>query len=252
MKDTRSAVAIGQPNGTSLSRTPTPETRHPAPARRAFTLVELLVVIAVIALLGSLVLTASIRAMDMAKQAQCRSNMNQIGKAFFLYLHCYEQWMVAIGTPAGHYKWWYDALADETGNPKIFSCPTKPQTRLGYGYNVRYADPFGNKHCWNQTLQFNIVRSPEGTIAFADAGNVVNFTDDPEKWRDTDALPIEAKVRFPYSDADPYWGITCSRTVPRHHGQANCLMFDGAVQSHRPADILRHKYGEAGCIFDNQ
>lgn len=223
-------------------------TPHPA----AFTLVELLVVVAVIALLGSLVLTASFRAMDMAKQAQCRSNLNQIGKAFFIYLGAYEQWMVAIGTPAGHYKWWYDALGDETGNPKIFRCPSKPQTKLGYGYNVRYADPFGNKHCWNKTLPYNIVKNPEGTIAFADAGNVPNFTADPAEWKEPDSMPIEAKVRFPYSDHDPYWGITCSRTVPRHRGQSNCLMFDGAVQAHRPADILQLKYGQSGCLFDNQ
>ena len=118
-----------------------------APRPHAFTLIELLVVVAVIALLGSLVLSASFRAMDMAKQAQCRSNMNQIGKAFFLYLHRYDQWMVAIGTPPGHYTGWYIALADEVGAPKITKCPTKPQTALGYGYNVRYADPFGNKHC---------------------------------------------------------------------------------------------------------
>ena len=108
-------------------------------AGRGFTLVELLVVIAVIAILASLVMTAAFRGMDMGRQTQCRSNLSQVGKAFWIYVHHYDQWMPAIGYPVsraanGHYKWWYDALSDEMGGqPKIVVCPAKPQTKLGYG-----------------------------------------------------------------------------------------------------------------------
>ena len=253
MNDTRSGVAIPQPSGTSLPRTPTPGTRHPAPARRAFTLVELLVVMAVIAILASLVLTAAFRAMDMGKQTQCRSCLNQIGKSFWMYVHGHAQWMPAIGTPTGGYKWWYDALDEQGQQPKIFVCPAKPQTKLGYGYNVRWADPFGTKHCWNKTLPINTIKNASGTIGFADAGNVTNYaTHPPPEWEETDSMPIEAKVRFPYRDNDTAWDATCARPMPRHRGMCNVLMFDAAVQSHRVEAILRYKYGEAGCLFDNQ
>ena len=236
----------------SLGRTRGPW-RAQSPPRRGFTLVELLVVIAVIAILASLIMTASFRAMDLGKQAQCRSNLNQIGKGFWLYVHRFKQWMPAIGTPKGGYQWWYDALEEETKHPKVFLCPAKPQTRLGYGYNVRWADPIGNKHCWNKTLPISTAKRPSGTIAFADAGNVVNWkTHPPEKWEETDSMPIDGKVRFPYRDNDTGWTATCARPMPRHRGMCNFLMFDGAVQSHRVEDILRYKYGEAGCLFDNQ
>ena len=65
-------------------------------------------------------------------------------------------------------------------------------------------------------------------------------------------MPIEAKVRFPYRDGDTAWNATCSRPMPRHRGMCNFLMFDAAVQSHRVEAILRYKYGEPGCLFDNQ
>ena len=54
-------------------------------ARRAFTLVELLVVIAVVAVLASLILPALARSKDSARRIQCVSNIRQLGLAAMMY-----------------------------------------------------------------------------------------------------------------------------------------------------------------------
>ncbi len=53
--------------------------------RRAFTLVELLVVIAIIAMLVALLVPAVIKARESARRAQCSNNCDQIGKAVIAF-----------------------------------------------------------------------------------------------------------------------------------------------------------------------
>ena len=243
--------------------------RQRAP-RQAFTLIELLVVIAVIAILAAMVSMAAMRALDLAESTQCKSNLNQFGKAFIMYVKDYDDFLPMIGGFSDRYPPWYLTLGkymhSYEHSRKAYMCPSKPQTALGYGVNVRFADPFSVRHCWEKTLPRTVVRNPNGTIFIGDTGYPVNPAEpDPQKWEEDDTIgpvypqhngdgsPVQFKLRFPYHMSyGLYFTGDPSRSCPRHREKTNNLMFDSSVNSYRPADLLRYKYDEDGCLWDNR
>ena len=83
-------------------RTITQRPCHPARRPRAFTLVELLVVIGIIAVLIAILLPALNRAREAAKQVQCLSNMKQLSNAVIMFANENRGWMpgrAGTGTP---------------------------------------------------------------------------------------------------------------------------------------------------------
>lgn len=92
---------------------------------RAFTLLELLVVLAILALLTSLLSPSLLRARERGKRAQCLSNAKQLAAATLMYAdedeqkrltpHVYTLWPVF----SHNWLWRYTG-----GSPRIFFCPS--------------------------------------------------------------------------------------------------------------------------------
>ncbi len=114
--------------------------------KRGFTLVELLVVVAIIAILAGVSMGAYGMAMRAAQVAKCTSNLRQIATAFGGYLgdhnNCMPERIYGDGTT------YFDVLAPYTGNDtsnranSIFVCPTHTAndfpTEPSYGMNWYY------------------------------------------------------------------------------------------------------------------
>ncbi len=117
-------------------------------AEAGFTLVELLVVTAIISLLAGMLLPALDRALAVARSANCLSNLKQCGLALEQYSQDYGGWM-PNGMNMSNYwmNWdWYLAhngylAGSENDKARVWSCPSA--TRKGwfecYGFRKREA-----------------------------------------------------------------------------------------------------------------
>jgi prepilin-type processing-associated H-X9-DG protein/prepilin-type N-terminal cleavage/methylation domain-containing protein len=112
-------------------------------ARRAFTLIEILIILAIITLLAAILYPVFERAQEAALKSSCQSNLKQIGLAVAQYVSDYDESypaMAGAGTitaPTGTY--WYQAIepyAQKTGENSVFYCPSAGSgaTRFGGGY----------------------------------------------------------------------------------------------------------------------
>lgn len=109
--------------------------------RRAFTLVEMLIVIGIIALLTAVLLPVLARVRETGRRTACMSNMKQLGQAFHLYT---QDWNRTYPYP-GNFQAWADgghwvsgdanvAIADLTTFEYVAGTKAKPENGALYGY----------------------------------------------------------------------------------------------------------------------
>ncbi len=132
-------------------------------AKKAFTLVELLVVIGIIAVLIAILLPALVRARSMAQAIACRSNLRQLAIADSMYQNEWHGYFVPWAEAPWPYegKHWVDFMMPMVRSGTIFNCPTannlRPESMMksnGAGvcnlaYNLNYGGYLsdgGNKY----------------------------------------------------------------------------------------------------------
>jgi prepilin-type processing-associated H-X9-DG protein/prepilin-type N-terminal cleavage/methylation domain-containing protein len=97
--------------------------------RRAFTLVELLVVVGIIAILIALLLPALGRAREQANRVKCAANLRALGQALAMYTQqygCYPAYFTSLPDGSGCCAIWPTRLrAFVGGDQDVFHCPSQ-------------------------------------------------------------------------------------------------------------------------------
>ncbi len=122
--------------------------------KKSFTLIELLIVIAIIGILASMLLPALSNARETAKRINCTSNMKQMGSATAMYAGDFNDWLPLAAAPncnwvdgtsryIGNGAWNYGWVSTPKFTQKVYQC-TSGETQIDYGLNYAYNKLVGN------------------------------------------------------------------------------------------------------------
>ena len=107
---------------------PDPTTHRPT-RRRAFSLVELLVVIGIIAILLALLFPAFAKVREQSRRTKCLANLRSIGQALFIYANGNRDRLPngnppAVWSDASAADWVMVNFAEDLKAAKVFRCPS--------------------------------------------------------------------------------------------------------------------------------
>ncbi|MEY4484533.1 MAG: hypothetical protein RL693_1985 [Verrucomicrobiota bacterium] len=160
-----------------------PVRNSPSTFTQAFTLVELLVVIVIIAMLSALIVPASERVMHSARASHCLGNLRNLGAALQLYLGDHNNLLpelVMLRESKDEEKPAIDTVLNEyADNPQVFHC--KADNRGLY-------EKTGSSYLWNSLINGQNITSLN-FMGFIKDGSRIPLISDKEnfhKFRDVE------------------------------------------------------------------
>jgi prepilin-type processing-associated H-X9-DG protein/prepilin-type N-terminal cleavage/methylation domain-containing protein len=206
---------------------------------RAFTLVELLVVIGIIAVLIGMLMPALGAARNQSRSVQCKSNLHQIAVGCLMYAQEYKVW---IGFTAGIdrkvllYPYLQQGQNNTDLNQRdVWWCPAnvRPEESASYGFNTNL-----------NYKKFSLLKKWPETVTIGDAG--INDLKEP----------ITATHMYPPSAQPGASGAPAAATIgrpnPRHPNKTVSVGFvDGHVEGRKMAENEPFYPGEPGAWTGN-
>lgn len=205
--------------------------------RRAFSLVEVLVVIGIIALLIAMLMPALRAARDHARRVACASQLRQVGTALLMYANANHGWLPAWSGwhtyPAGGPEdqegpAWTIELMPYIGSPDsaVYNCPGFPGKCRNYFLSAVWAS--------RNRLSATQLSAIKMSSRFILSGDVTQPNVYPPPYGTAEHSTIDADLS---DEAEPLLAFPQEGGFVMHRGGSNVLFDDMHVDSFREFEV---------------
>ncbi len=212
--------------------------------RKFFTLIELLIVIAIIAILAGMLLPALNKARGKARQADCTGRLKQVSLANLMYMGDNSSYYPVTTWPDPWNNTLYKCKYVSGDQRKIFRCPSLECTpsqwvnSKSYGINLRrpgiFTGDWAGLNLGNGVLGSLLkIKTPAQYVVYADTAWLKASTNYPNQ-----------AYQFGYKNNTANGSVHL-----RHQGLANLAYGDGHVKNVAAFDMYSN--GITGLILEN-